>query len=125
MAHGDYGMRVRARLPVRYAFFGSVLAFVTVLALAILVDAFYARTELWMGLALFAWIAVLATGLFLHNSKCPRCGNRFAVHESGMRYNTFTLTCLTCGLPSSDSGTASSNHTVETDARKSGARGSP
>ena len=105
----DYRKSLRTRLFLRHAFFGSVLAFVVIVAAASLVDDFYVRTGLWMGLAVFAWIAVVATGIFLHNAKCPRCSNRFAVHTSGMRHNTFTLTCLNCDLSSHNSGDASSN----------------
>jgi len=95
---GDYSKYLRTRLWLRYAFLGSVLAFVLVAAGAGLVEEFYARKELWITLAVLAWVAVVATGLVLQNATCPRCSNRFAVHASGMRYNSFTLTCLNCGL---------------------------
>src|SRR5258705_3522967 len=95
---GDYRKYLRTRLWLRHAFLGSVLAFVLVAAGAGLVDSFYAREDLWITLAVLAWVAIVATGLFLHNAQCPRCSNRFAVHTSGMQYSTFTLTCLNCGL---------------------------
>ena len=44
-----------------------------------------------------AFVGFVVSGLYLHNSRCPRCRNRFAVRSDGV-YNSFTLRCLTCGL---------------------------
>ena len=118
----DYRKYLRTRLLLRHAFFGAVLAFVIVAAAASLSDELYTRKEVWITLAVLAWVAAVTTGLFLHNANCPRCSNRFTVHTSGVRYNSFTLTCLNCGLSRHDNGDASSNRTIERDARKSGAR---
>ncbi len=101
MIHGKY---LRTRLLLRHAFLGSVLAFALVAAAAGLVDELYARKAFWVPLAIIAWLAMIAIGLFLRNAECPRCSNRFAAHASGSRYNSLTLTCLNCGLSLRDSG---------------------
>ena len=94
----------RLRITARALFWLGVLGFVALLPIAYWFPTFYDR----IGTNLFWWWAapcfavVLVSGLYLHNAKCPRCHNRFAVRKDGMRWNDFTSKCLNCGLPLND-----------------------
>ena len=76
----------------------------------------------WLAMAITAWaagrgnfpepyvgylfygelVAIGVLGVFLHNHKCPRCGQRYAVRSDRAHFNSFTLECLTCGLSRDD-----------------------
>ena len=79
--------------------------FLGVLAIVILVtmawqypEIFNADLERWMAELSGAWFAILISGLYLHNMRCPRCGKKYAVKKDPPRWFNFTPKCLNCGL---------------------------
>ena len=84
----------------------GLMGFVALPAVAYFFPVFYdtAGTSViwWWGAPCFA--VVVVSGLYLHNAKCPRCQERFAVRNDGMRWNDFTNHCLNCGLGLHDRG---------------------
>ena len=87
------------RLALR-TFLLSVLVFFTLGGSAFLVS-----RELWENVSaivvpimFIAWFSALVTMVYLHNARCPRCGNRFALNKHSSYFNTFTNKCLNCDL---------------------------
>jgi Na+/alanine symporter len=68
-------------------------------------SAFLVSRELWERATDFvvpvmfgAWLLAVITMLYLHNARCPKCGNRFAYNKHTTYFNTFTSKCLNCDL---------------------------
>jgi len=88
--------RVRARILLWLGFIG----FFTIAPVVQFAPHFYdsiAPHVFWWW-AVPCWVMVAAAGLYLHNAKCPRCGDRFAVGAGGYVWNDFADRCLNCGL---------------------------
>ena len=73
------------------------------------VSAFLVSRELWESISatvvptmFVAWFLALVTMLYLHNARCPRCGNKFAYNKQTTYFNTFTIKCLNCDLGPDD-----------------------
>jgi len=63
----------------------------------ILVDhLFHLRAHLF-ALMVGIFMFLIFAGYYLHNSICPKCGDRFTVRLDG-HYNTFTKKCMNCGF---------------------------
>lgn len=91
------------RLALR-SFILSILVFFTLGGSAFLVS-----RELWQNATHFvvpamfsAWLLAVIAMLYLHNTRCPRCGNRFAYNKHTSYFNTFTTKCLNCDLGAKD-----------------------
>ena len=88
-------------------FWLAALAFISPVPVAYFFPSFYdaiAVSVFWLWAA--PWFAaIVLSGLYLHNAKCPRCNIRFAVRSDGMRWNDFTSKCLNCGLDLRDNAT--------------------
>jgi len=92
------------RIQARVLFWVGTLGFVALFPVAYLFPAFYdgIRTSVFWWWAAPCFAMVVVSGLYLHNAKCPRCQNSFAVRNDGMRWNDFTNKCLNCDLHLND-----------------------
>ena len=68
----------------------------------VLVDDLRAMREYLWPPMLSLFVVLVCSGLYLHNAKCPKCGNRFAVKSSGLYFNDFSGKCVNCGIRLSD-----------------------
>ena len=82
----------------------SVVVFFTLGGLALFVS-----PGLWEDISAVAvpvmfivWFLAVVTMLYLHNARCPRCGNQFALNRQSSYFNTFTSKCLNCDLEAKD-----------------------
>ena len=64
----------------------------------VLVDTFRPLREYLVPLMFVTFAALIGGGLYLHNAKCPNCGDRFAVKSDGSYSNTFSSKCVNCGV---------------------------
>ena len=99
----DYRKSLRARVAARY----SVLVAALVMAIVFLIASFLPYSPegigpVWTSVWFITFAVFVLAGLYLHNAKCPRCSNRFAVHAYEHRYNSFSLRCMNCGLSADD-----------------------
>jgi predicted Zn finger-like uncharacterized protein len=94
----------RLRMGARALFWLGVLGFVAPLPVVYWFPTIYdgIRTNVFWWWAAPWFAIVVLSGLYLHNAKCPRCQNRFAVRNDGLRWNDFTSKCLNCGLHLND-----------------------
>ncbi|MDH5480637.1 MAG: hypothetical protein OEX11_07750 [Nitrosomonas sp.] len=93
--------KLKNRSWVRKVFFISVLAFILIWCVGafILVDELIELRNYLFYAALFVWVVILASGLYLHNAKCPRCGNKYSAQPKWpYMFNTFSRKCINCGL---------------------------
>jgi hypothetical protein len=103
--HVLFRLSLRRRVIARYVVLLSVLVFVLIPAVLSFSPHNYERLEpTWTVVSFVALGIFVLAGLYLHNGKCARCGNRYAVHARDRRYNSFTLECLNCGLSARDIG---------------------
>ena len=90
----EFGPVLGRRVLVRYLLLGFVLLIAVSAA-----GTYWTQSEdAWSTVFVIGLVGFGAAALYLHNSKCPKCGNRFAVRSDHAYYNSFTVECLTCGL---------------------------
>jgi hypothetical protein len=88
------------RILARALFWLGVIGFISLAPLGYFAPSFYdsIKSNVFWYWAAPCLALVIICGLYLHNAKCPRCGNRFAVTRSGLLWNDFADRCLNCGL---------------------------
>jgi predicted RNA-binding Zn-ribbon protein involved in translation (DUF1610 family) len=100
--HTEKTKCIKRRLLARIVFWLSVIGFFGLMAIAKFAPEFYKVVEpyafnYW---AKPCWVLAIISMLYMHNAKCPACGNKFAVRSDGKYYNDFTYKCVNCGFGS-------------------------
>jgi hypothetical protein len=91
---------IKNRILARILFWVGVICFIGPVAILHFAPIFY---EAIKPIVLEYWTIscvalILLSGLYLHNAKCPRCGNRFSVTQDGFIWNDFADRCVNCDL---------------------------
>jgi len=77
----------------------GILAFIVIGVIPWLFpDVYKTHQDQWFSEVLAAWFAALLSGLYLHNMRCPRCGEKYAVRKDPPKWFDLTAKCLNCGL---------------------------
>ena len=91
---------IKKRLIARITFWLSVTGFFALIAIVKFIPDLYKAVQpyafnYW---AKPCWVLAIISMLYMHNAKCPGCGNKFAVREDGSYFNDFTYKCVNCGF---------------------------
>ncbi len=79
----EFKAKLKNRSRTRKIFLVSILTFLVIwcFGVFVLVGELKELRNLLFYPALFVWIVILVSGLYLHNAKCPQCGNKFSAQS--------------------------------------------